>query len=649
MGMCTTKVAAREPPVVCEDEDTHFPPQEDCFITPEQNAEMKRRKAALFLRGLDYQDGTYAFTHDLLYRTISNVKNSVANDADTQVMLNCAGPTGTLSKPVLEEQPALQADDRVVCEGSEVDRGQATDSCTKDAEPATGTPQSRSNGVSEGLQPVPSALPHSGPDTEASYDADKEAKLLTTAYFREVSSSLRYFRSCQPGRIQGILDSIVCACESFEGSLEFSAEQGVTPADIDTVSKLLTYDYPDIWWTRIVSYECLGDNVSKVLFKDFTKNSILEDLENIDRIVAEFLQSIIPNSGDFTKECAVHDFIVQYCDYNQSFQKHFDEDNYNINGFFKSKTGVCECYADVFLFLCMKLGLHALKITGHSANDTNGVLSVRTAGAAGAKGAGHAWNMILLDSAWYHVDTTWDDPVFASNAEKPRRDFISHIYLNLSDDYIHRDHVPDSEMPYPVATSMDQNYFVVNGGFISGDLSPEQLIAFGGNAAIKALTKGCMRCEFLCDLRSDVVALQSSFKAHTVAILYHVRQNSQCGVSLTSAAYSVGSNGFPSLTIIFTPDNSIEVCTSPVGNFGSSGQTILERAIAEAVRGKKDKVLFTFDATQPFAKSEKDFGAIAFDVLGAAMSASLGVFSSQSYSYQACPATKGFCLYLKSD
>ncbi len=46
----------------------------------------------------------------------------------------------------------------------------------------------------------------------------------------------------------------------------------------------------------------------------------------------------------------------------------------------------------------------------------------------------HAWNIIQIDGAWYHVDTTWDDPTNKGG------DYIRYDYFLKSDTYMRRDH-----------------------------------------------------------------------------------------------------------------------------------------------------------------------------------------------------------------
>ena len=52
---------------------------------------------------------------------------------------------------------------------------------------------------------------------------------------------------------------------------------------------------------------------------------------------------------------------------------------------------VCEGYAEAFLLLCSAADIPCMIISGE------------------ADGRAHAWNLVQIGGAWYHVDCTWDD------------------------------------------------------------------------------------------------------------------------------------------------------------------------------------------------------------------------------------------------
>ncbi len=64
---------------------------------------------------------------------------------------------------------------------------------------------------------------------------------------------------------------------------------------------------------------------------------------------------------------------------------------------------VCEGYACAFKILCDRIDIPCITVNGYSINNV------------GDSGA-HMWNAVYIDSNWYAIDVTWDDP--ASDADK---------------------------------------------------------------------------------------------------------------------------------------------------------------------------------------------------------------------------------------
>ena len=66
-----------------------------------------------------------------------------------------------------------------------------------------------------------------------------------------------------------------------------------------------------------------------------------------------------------------------------------------------------------------------------------------------ANGIPHTWNLVKLDGQWYHVDTTFDDPV----VNEGTIDVLSYRYFNITDNQILLDHSFDRSK-YPVSSTI---------------------------------------------------------------------------------------------------------------------------------------------------------------------------------------------------
>lgn len=123
-------------------------------------------------------------------------------------------------------------------------------------------------------------------------------------------------------------------------------------------------------------------------------------------------------------ELAIHDYIVS----NVEYVLDRDAEYPAYDALFKGSSS-CGGYAEMFQTLMDMLGIQCIPITGRADGDN------------------HIWNMVCIDNEWYHVDTTWDDPVNGDG-------YVHHNYFNITDEDILLDHTPDSEHPSAVSTRL---------------------------------------------------------------------------------------------------------------------------------------------------------------------------------------------------
>lgn len=169
--------------------------------------------------------------------------------------------------------------------------------------------------------------------------------------------------------------------------------------------------------SSVYEYYTITYNYEKDLSEIKRQNSLVN--KHIKNIVKKITT---PSMSDFEKEKAIHDYIVNNTRYdNENFEKNTTPiESHTAYGVFNNKVAVCEGYA-----IAMKKML-----------DEANVESIIVIGKADKYD--HAWNMVKLEDGWYHVDPTWDDPVYKVNGKLV--DIISYDYFNLRDDDILKDH-----------------------------------------------------------------------------------------------------------------------------------------------------------------------------------------------------------------
>ena len=125
--------------------------------------------------------------------------------------------------------------------------------------------------------------------------------------------------------------------------------------------------------------------------------------------------------SDLQKEKAIHDYIATTVTYKDTEAPYSHE----APGAILYQIGVCEGIAKAFKYLSDQLGLQSIVVFGASNEQGNE--------------GGHAWNLVRINGAFYHIDTTFDTTISTS--------CIRYDYFNLSDADIRSSHHWNNELP----------------------------------------------------------------------------------------------------------------------------------------------------------------------------------------------------------
>lgn len=174
-------------------------------------------------------------------------------------------------------------------------------------------------------------------------------------------------------------------------------------------------------------YEGFENNITITYTMSYHTNASQEAFvqSEVKRIVADIIR---PSMTQVEKVKAINDYIVLNTTYtfDASTSVHTP---YTI---LHEGKGVCQAYAALAYLMLKEAGFDVRYVTGNVGED-------------------HAWNLVKVDGAWYHLDTTWNDPVF-KNPDSDMSHYVQYKYFLLSDKEIQQDHVIDP-YDYPKATS----------------------------------------------------------------------------------------------------------------------------------------------------------------------------------------------------
>ncbi|MDM5188243.1 transglutaminase domain-containing protein [Bacillus sp. DX4.1] len=162
----------------------------------------------------------------------------------------------------------------------------------------------------------------------------------------------------------------------------------------------------------------------------FTLNIAYRESKEQTQYVKTQAKSIVnsilkPGMDEHERVKAVHDYVVKHVSYDTSYKA------YTAYEALANRSAVCQGYTLLTYQLLKEAGIQSHIVTGTG------------------NGQAHAWNLVKIEGKWYHLDTTFDDPV----PDKQGR--VTYSYFNMSDEQLSKDHQWDRSK-YQAATT---NYY----------------------------------------------------------------------------------------------------------------------------------------------------------------------------------------------
>lgn len=218
--------------------------------------------------------------------------------------------------------------------------------------------------------------------------------------------------------------------------------------DADSVSLVLTalrMDHPEYFWFEggasfVTTTDVLGNTTTACTMKytmDLSEAQAL--LPQVERYVSDCLSSpgLAAASNDYEKIIAVYRYIIEHTDYVLS------ETDQSFISLMTQGRGTCAGYARAFQFLMYRLGIPCVLALGEDSS-----------------GGSHGWNVVQCAGKWYHIDVTWGDPVDENGQPGSS---LQYTYCMITDEEIYRSHRLSCEIPVPVCTDLEYNYYRQSG------------------------------------------------------------------------------------------------------------------------------------------------------------------------------------------
>lgn len=223
--------------------------------------------------------------------------------------------------------------------------------------------------------------------------------------------------------------------------------------DAKVVMSAFFADHPEVFYLKLTYKVSLIKSVfsnSAKIELSYSINNFgeLEDtLKKIETEIDLYVENLSSKTS-FEKELILHDKLATSVKYYMD-KENIDEvpDEYHsIYGTFIEKKAVCDGFSKAMQLLLDKVGIENIFITGKIGD------------------VAHAWNMVKLDSNWYHLDLTSNKYIKETDGSTK---YVVHTYFNVTDDFILKSHTIDNKSANPVANNKAYNYYIKTNCHIS--------------------------------------------------------------------------------------------------------------------------------------------------------------------------------------
>lgn len=231
---------------------------------------------------------------------------------------------------------------------------------------------------------------------------------------------------------QEVYDFILAAVAKRETAVRF--QRGIPLKDLNDIYSAVLWEEPAAACLDGSTYSYNSDPVTymevKYAYSKEESDRMEQELgEKVNRILSK--RPVGASTFELVKY--FHDTIIENCVYDLNAPYCATAYGALVKG-----RALCQGYSQAMALLCSRAGIENCIVTGFAGEE-------------------HMWNMVRMDSGWYHIDVTWDDPAVNGNY-----DSLIYDYFGLTDEEISTRTVYAGMAPHPKANFTAENYFVYN-------------------------------------------------------------------------------------------------------------------------------------------------------------------------------------------
>ena len=244
-----------------------------------------------------------------------------------------------------------------------------------------------------------------------------------------------YYNTLTPSEKQ-VYDVIKNGLFRFEPQIA-SPLRLANAVDVPRIYIYISCDYPKVFYVNFYDYHYIYTATHFVIepYYWYTASQISKMDGKIDKLLQKIADRV-QGSTQYQKVKSLYELLATNVTYQRVDQadrhKKVNETN-TIMGVLFYKKGMCEGVAKVFQLVANMVGVDCITVHGYANQQY------------------HAWNIVQIDGATYHVDATY------AVSDYTKQQAMCYDYLNLCDADVATTHKPS--YPVPRCTATRHNYY----------------------------------------------------------------------------------------------------------------------------------------------------------------------------------------------
>lgn len=317
-----------------------------------------------------------------------------------------------------------------------------------------------------------------------------------------------------------IYDKIIEAISENKSRIDFDSSYPVTADDYCAAYQLLYNDENAIYYIDTNMQYAVNSSTKNIasanLYYKYSANEINRMQKAVDAEADKLIDKITPSMTEYDIVKYFYDYLAENVVYDENA-----ENCRSIYGVFVDKKAICSGYSKAFSYLCDKVGISTILVTGD------------------ADGIPHMWNMVKIGGEWYHIDVTY--AVTDSNLGK----YVRYDYFCVGDDVVAARDIYEQDYQYPKATAERCNYYVKNGLMADSWNEAETMLT---NRIIEAAKNKELVAQIRCSSRElyfeAIYNLFDRTQAKAITIMEKANEKSDNKLKCDNISYSHDGNTY---------------------------------------------------------------------------------------------------------